>query len=91
MTRKQIEDLCERLEAEDVLLADGLDSAFIGLTDNYVAVYDRHKCMTAMMQQNDWTEDEAWEFLEFNTFTAHVGEKTPIYIHTYAEWIGNEL
>jgi hypothetical protein len=29
------------------------------------------------------TEEEAWEFLEFNCFCAYVGEQTPIFVNTY--------
>ena len=29
------------------------------------------------------TEEDAWEFLEFNTFCAYVGEQTPIYINQF--------
>jgi hypothetical protein len=29
------------------------------------------------------TEEDAWEYLEFNTFCAYVGEQTPIFVNTY--------
>ena len=81
MDRRKIKDIVDYYGFEDVLLEDGLDSAFIGLTDDGVAVYDKHLCVTAMMDSQRWTEEEAWEFLEFNTFCAKVGDKSPIYIN----------
>jgi len=29
------------------------------------------------------TEEDAWEFLEFNCFCAYVGDQTPIFVNTY--------
>jgi hypothetical protein len=29
------------------------------------------------------SEEDAWEFLEFNCFDAYVGEQTPIFANTY--------
>lgn len=81
MTREQIEEAVEIYGFEDVLLADGLDGALIGFTEDGVAVYSRERC--AEIIANEGMEpDDAWEYLEFNTFRAYVGEKTPIYIHT---------
>jgi len=65
---------------EDVLTADGLDDAMIGITTNGIAVYDADKCVEVMARDNDMSTLEADEFLWFNTFTAHVGEKTPIFV-----------
>jgi hypothetical protein len=32
---------------------------------------------------SEMTEEDAWEFLEYNCFNAYVGEQTPIFINTY--------
>jgi hypothetical protein len=36
-----------------------------------------------MEDDKDLSEEDAWEFLEFNCFCAYVGEQTPIYVNTY--------
>ena len=65
--------------AEDALLADGLEDALIGSTWDGKAVYDVDRCIDILSKS--MTPDEAYEYLEFNTFSAYVGEMTPIYIH----------
>ena len=63
---------------------DGYDDAIIGLTDNGQLIYSKEKMVELMMQTDDtMTEEEAWEYLEYNTFCAYVGEQTPIYANTY--------
>jgi len=59
--------------------ADGFDQAIIGV--DIIAeriVYCKQKMVEILTQEMD--EDEAIEFLEFNTWTAYVGEHTPIYV-----------
>ena len=64
---------------EDVLFADGFDAAIVGFDpNNWKVVYSRNKCVDILSQEMD--EEEAIEYLEYNTFAAMVGEKTPIWI-----------
>ena len=79
MTRELIEEFVTETGHEDVLLADGLDAAFIGLTPDGIAVYSRQLCVECMMEEG-MDDEEAIEYLEFNTFNAYVGEKTPLFI-----------
>jgi hypothetical protein len=66
---------------EEVLLLDGLDEAFIGLTSNNIrAVYSINKIIECLSK--DMSEEEAWEYFGYNIECAYVGEKTPIYIKT---------
>ena len=63
---------------------DGYDKAILGLSDNGQLVYSKEIMLELFMNENlDLSEEDAWEFLEFNTFVAYVGEQTPIYINTY--------
>jgi hypothetical protein len=65
-----------------ILLADGLDEAFIGIGWQFntpLAVYDRDKCMEILESQG-MTPEEAQEYFYFNTQGAYVGEQTPIFI-----------
>ncbi len=85
MNREQIDTFVDEYTGsdpdEEVLLADGLDEAFIGLTtDNIRAVYSIDKIIEILSK--DMSEDDAWEYFHYNIECAYVGEKTPIYIKT---------
>jgi hypothetical protein len=64
------------------LLADGLEEGLIGWTynqGNVIAIYDYDKCVQALMK--DMTEEEAYEWMEYNVVGSYMGEKTPLFIH----------
>tara|TARA_R100000908_G_C3740160_1_gene136944 strand:- start:971 stop:1264 length:294 start_codon:yes stop_codon:yes gene_type:complete len=79
------ENVRERLVeyfGDDLLFADTFDGAIIGVAvgcDSGRVAYDTKKMAQICIQQG-MTEEEAWEYLEFNTFSAYVGENTPLYI-----------
>ncbi len=76
---------------------NGYDKAIIGLTDGGQLVYSKEWMVRLLMEMDyrsimeaedktdlePMTEEDAWEFLEFNTFCAYVGEQTPIFVNTY--------
>lgn len=63
---------------------DGYDKAIIGLTDGGQLIYSKEWMVKLLMDMaEDMEEEEALEFLEFNTFCAYVGEHTPIFVNTY--------
>jgi hypothetical protein len=85
MNREQINAFVDEYTGgdpdEEVLLLDGLDEAFIGLTSNNIrAVYSINKIIECLSK--DMSEEEAWEYFSYNIECAYVGEKTPIYIKT---------
>ena len=72
---------------DDVLFADGFDDAIIGFNEeDWVVVYSRQKCVDILA--SEFSEEEgvsdphgvALEYLEYNTFSAYVGERTPLFI-----------
>lgn len=73
-----------RLANPEALLADGLEGAYLGFTVNHhhvpVAVYDYDQCVMVLVQRNGMTDEEADEFLAFNTLDAYVGEHGPLFI-----------
>lgn len=75
--------------APEILLADGLEDAFMGVTINthhaHVAVYDYDKCVETLMRRDGMTYEEADEFLEFNTVCAYVGPFSPLYFRNVGE------
>lgn len=78
-------DLMDDLSDEnpDALLADGFKDAFVGFTANHhhpvVAVYDLQKCCEILVGSG-MTEDEALEYLSFNTLGAYVGPNGPLFV-----------
>jgi hypothetical protein len=64
---------------EEVLFVDGLDDAIIGFEPNlWKVVYSREKCIDIMCR--DMNEEDAIQYLEYNTFNAYLGEKTPLWV-----------
>jgi|TARA_R110002020_G_scaffold258651_2_gene472441 hypothetical protein len=79
---------------DDLLFADSFDSAIIGVSigcDSERVIYDTEKMAEILVTFDDMTEQEAWEFLEFNTFNAYVGEHTPIYLSTIQEYVSVQI
>ena len=64
--------------------ADGLDEALIGTAYRpdlgEILVYDYDKCVDIFMKNNDWSEEEAIEWMEFNVVGAYVRKDTPIFV-----------
>jgi len=75
-----------------MLLADGLDAAFLGVGrrcgQKDVAVYSIPKAIEVLRTRDGMTEAEAEEFLEFNSIGAWVGDETPVWLEamTLEEW-----
>lgn len=44
-----------------------------------VAIYSTRKCIEAIMQDNDWSYDDAAEWFDFNVLGSWRGECTPIF------------
>lgn len=80
------DDLVEQF-GEDLLFADGYDSAIIGVAvgfDSQRVVYSVEGMIKAGVEEAGMNYDESLEWLEYNTFGSYVGENTPIYteLHT---------
>tara|TARA_R100000541_G_scaffold6840_3_gene14413 strand:+ start:529 stop:786 length:258 start_codon:yes stop_codon:yes gene_type:complete len=74
-------DLQIELIENECLLADGFDSALIGITDglNSVAVYDSNLCIQVLIKEG-MKEIDAIEHFYSNVLGSYVGDKTPIFI-----------
>ena len=76
-----LEEIIEMFPEEEFLTADGFDSAIVGVEPNSMRlVYDRDKMIGILMTDEEMEEIDALEYMEFNTWNAYVGEKTPIFI-----------
>ena len=70
--------------ADSILLAVGLDDAFIGLTaDSLTAVYSYEKVLTILMERDGMDREGAIEFFDFNIGGAYVGPCGAIFMHEY--------
>lgn len=71
---------------ENIILADGLDKAFLGLAYRdgehgaQVAVFGIFSCIHTLQLDNKWSWEEAEDYFHFNTRWAYVGEYTPMFI-----------
>ena len=66
----------------DLLIADGFDDAIIGIEDTGEeprVCYSKQRCIEILLQEG-MDEMAAIEHLEYNTFNAYVGAKTPLWI-----------
>ena len=48
--------------------------------EDFKVVYDAEKMARTLVVSEGMTYNEAWEYLEFNTFNAYVGDNTPIFV-----------
>lgn len=85
MTYDELDDMIAEMTDEPVLLADGLEDAFVGLARQHpgglCAVYDVEKCIQILMR-DEMTYEEAAEYMDFNVTCAYVGEHTPMFMHS---------
>lgn len=83
ITREMIEEAVSEM-GEEVLLMDGFDDAFIGLSQRMnaplLAVYSIDKVIDILVKRDGMSYEQAVEFAEFNIIGAWVGEKTPILV-----------
>lgn len=69
-------------EDETVLLADGLEHAFMGIGRQFthpVAIYSYKRVIKILMKQK-MDREEAEEYFQFNIAGAFVGDQTPIFL-----------
>ena len=72
----------------DLMFADNFDDAIIGVSVGFGSgkvVHDTKKMAEILVKEHSMTEEDAWEYLEYNTFGAYVGDNTPIYVET-SDW-----
>jgi hypothetical protein len=76
-----LNEILENYPEEEFLKADGFDDAIIGFEFNTMRlVYDKNKMIHILIENDGMDYEDAVEYLEFNTWCAYFGEKTPIYI-----------
>lgn len=66
-----------------LIVIDGYDDCIIGTVSQFnrtFVVYDRRKVIKKLVEEQGMSEEEAWEFHEFNQVGAFVGEHTPAFL-----------
>lgn len=67
---------------EDLLIADGLDEAVIGIErPSLRVVYSVAKIMNILIVRDKMSVQDAMEHFEYNIEGGYVGEKTPIWCY----------
>ena len=91
MDAEQILEL--ELDEEALLFEprDSLDAALVGVGCRVgqlrLAVYDYELLIEAHQSMNDWSREDATEWVDFNTVGAWVGEGTPIILYRPFEYV----
>ena len=81
-TDKQLKEFLVLVD-EDIVIADGLAYAFVGLTrsqGNIVAVYSTNLIVDELMKKDMMDLETAEEYVQFNIADAYVGERTPLFV-----------
>lgn len=78
-----LEEIIERYPDTEILKADGFDDAVIGIEERSGRlVYDIDLMIHILIKDEEMSEEDAIEYLDYNVIGAYVGEQTPIYITT---------
>jgi thiamine monophosphate kinase len=78
-----LEEIIERYPDTEILKADGFDDAVIGIEERSGRlVYDVDMMIHILIKDEEMSEEDAIEYLDYNVIGAYVGEQTPIYITT---------
>lgn len=82
-TREQIE---EQLE-EGTIILEGFDEAYIGATHEGAAVYDFEKMVEVLMKRDGMTDEEAMDWLNYNTIRSldYIPDPTPVILYPLEE------
>lgn len=59
------------------------DKAIIGITNNGNLVYSTEKMIKIFCETNEISYEESKEFLEYNCFSAYIGDMTPVYVNEF--------
>lgn len=87
MKRVDLENLAEHFDLDEhsFLLMNGYAECIVGVIEQYgrppIVCYDKNKVISRLME-DDMTEEEAYEFFEYNQLGAWVGDKTPCFLTT---------
>lgn len=70
-------------EDETILLADGLEHAFMGIGRQFthpIAIYSYKKTIKILMRDHKMNREQAEEYFDYNIAGAFVGDQTPVFL-----------
>ena len=87
-TNDEIKKYIEEMGYEEVVIFENPDyaSAFIGVSEDDRAVYDYEKMVDSLMEEDGMDEEEARDFISYNTLRS-LGyiEKSPVIVYSVEE------
>lgn len=70
----------------EALILDGFDDAIIGIAERInfgpVVAYDINKIIKILIERDEMTEEDAFEYYEYNIVGSYLGELTPVFVTT---------
>lgn len=73
------------MDEEKLVKADGFEDAIIGVGGRInmpeVLIYSYNKCVKILMKRDNFTYEDAIEWMDYNVVGSWVGETTPIFVH----------
>lgn len=78
------QDIREQLPPDAVVFDNyAYDNSIIGTTLDGRAIYDYNKMVKELMEDENWSETDAIEWVEYNTLRAlpYAGEKRPMVVY----------
>ena len=89
MANKKPAELLADLGYEDVVVFENFsyDGALIGVTEDNRAVYDFNKMVAWLVETEGMTDEEAIEWIEYNTIRAlpYAGDAAPIIMYPISD------
>lgn len=80
-----VREIIEEAGYEDVIIFENFsyDDAFIGVSHDNRAVYDYEQMVMWLMEKEGWSEEDAVEWIEFNTIRSlpYLGDSSPIVVY----------
>lgn len=64
----------------EAIVLDGFDDAIIGISECGRVIYNIDKMIKILVSDNEMSEIEALEYLDFNVLCGHFGDYSPIYL-----------
>lgn len=64
------------------------EDALVGISEDGRAIYDYEKMVDWLMKEEGWSDNDAIEWIEYNTLRAlpYMGSKAPIIMYPLAYW-----
>lgn len=81
--KEKVEEFLNNDPERKVILFDNpsFKGALIGITTDDVAVYSYEKMVESLMKEDNISEEEAVEYIDYNTLGAYVNPKQPIVMY----------